>query len=124
MSANLDGSPVSATTVNGSIFLSTNRAADAHAVNGSIVAALSEIDWPGTREFRTVNGSVDLELPESCHATVKASTVWGFIQNDFGIPVRRSLPVSWMNGDINGGGPGLGLSTVNGSIHLRRSSAQ
>jgi hypothetical protein len=51
---------------------------------------------------------------------VKASTVWGFITTDFTIQVQRGFVGSSLNGSINGGGPKLEMTTVNGSIHLRK----
>lgn len=120
LTIDLPDSPVTAATVNGQIVLSTNSAASAATVNGSILATLGGVDWEGTREFTAVNGSIDLQIPAGAHAGVRANTVWGFITNDFGLHVHRTLVASWMAGDINGGGPGLTLATVNGSIHLRQ----
>ena len=125
VSADLPGSSISAGTVNGRIILFSNQPADAHSVNGSIVATLGDVSWEGTREFGTVNGTIDLEVPESCHAKVHAANVWGSLANDFAIMVHRNFVGSWFTGDINGGGPSsLVLNTVNGSIHLRRPPAQ
>jgi hypothetical protein len=124
ITVDLPDSPVSASTVNGRIVLATGKAADAHVVNGSILATLAAVDWEGTREFGTVNGSIDLEVPETCSAHVRAGNVWGSLANDFAVPVHRNLVGSWFEGDLNGGGPRLLLGTVNGSIHLRKSPAQ
>lgn len=118
--ADLPESPVTAATVNGQIVLSTNSPASAATVNGSILAALGNVGWEGSREFRAVNGSVDLQIPAGAAAAVRANTVWGFITNDFGLEVHRTVVAGWMAGDINGGGPRLALTTVNGSIHLRK----
>jgi hypothetical protein len=121
ISADLPDSRISAYTVNGRIVLSTGLPADAHVVNGSIIATLGN---EGSREFGAVNGAVDLEVPETFRASVRANTVWGVVANDFGIPVHRNLVGRWFSGDINGGGPWLALGTVNGSIHLRRAATQ
>jgi DUF4097 and DUF4098 domain-containing protein YvlB len=113
-------------TVNGRITadLPESPIAAASVVNGSIVASLANVDWSGTKEFTAVNGSIDIELPGETAATVRATAVWGALGNDFGIPVHRMLIGSWFEGNINGGGPRLALTTVNGSIHLRRSPVQ
>ena len=92
-------SAISATTVNGRIVLSTGRPADAHVVNGSIAATLGNVEWEGSRVFGAVNGAVDLELPESCHASVRASTVL-LLADDFGLPVHKNIVGSWFSGDI------------------------
>jgi hypothetical protein len=124
ISADLAESPITAATVNGRIVLTSGKTASATVVNGSIVATLANVDWSGSREFTAVNGSIDLEVPEAASASVKATTVWGALGNDFGIPVHRMLIGSWFDGDINGGGSKLVMTTVNGSIHLRKSPAQ
>jgi hypothetical protein len=117
--ADLPDSPIFAETVNGRIVLS-GKDAEAQAVNGSILAALAGVDWEGVRKFRTVNGAVDVELPAAASATVRANLLFGLITTDFPIPVHRGFVGSWMHGDINGGGPKIVMSTVNGSIHLRK----
>ena len=124
ITADLPDSAISASTVNGRILLSTGKPADAHTVNGTILATLGAIDWTGAREFATVNGTVDILVPESSQAHVRASNIWGSVSNDFVIPVHHNLVGSWFEGDLNGGGPRLVLSTVSGSIHLRRPPSQ
>jgi hypothetical protein len=124
VAADLPDSPISATTVNGRIIVTTGKPADAHAVNGTILATLRSVDWDGTREFASVNGNVDIVVPESSRCHVRAGNVWGSLANDFAIPVHRNPVGSWFEGDLNGGGPRLLLGTVNGSIHLRRPPAQ
>jgi hypothetical protein len=124
ITADLAESPIAAATVNGRVVLNSGKPVSASVVNGSIVATLAGVDWSGTKEFTAVNGSIDIEMPGDAAATVRATTVWGALGNDLGIPVHRMLVGSWFDGDINGGGPKLALTTVNGSIHLRRSPVQ
>ncbi len=104
--------------MNGRISLTTARTASAHVVNGSIFASLDAVE--GTGEFKTVNGTVDLEIPEAASATIHAGLVFGLITTDFALHVHRGFVASRMDGDLNGGGPKLFLETVNGSIHLRK----
>ena len=122
--ADLPDSPISAFSVNGRIDLSTNQAADAHTVNGSIVAELGAVEGTSNREFRTVNGSVDVQIPEFADVTVDAGLVFGWMTTEFSVPIHRWFIGSTMKGDINRGGAGLRLSTVNGSIHLRKEPAE
>jgi hypothetical protein len=124
ITADLPGSPISAATVNGRIVLSTGKPSDAHVVNGSILATLGSVEWAGSREFGAVNGAIDIELPDSAHASVRANTIAGSLANDFGLTVQRTIVGSRFSGDINGGGSSLALGTVVGSIHLRRTPAQ
>jgi len=72
-------------------------------------------------DFSTVNGSITLELPEDAGAEVTAKSVNGGIETDFPILVQRAGFVGRsLHGTIGRGGPRLELSTVNGSIRLRR----
>lgn len=115
-----------ATSVNGQIAVSTTGAAQATTVNGSIIAALASVEWTGTRSFTTVNGSIDATIPASANVVVHASTVSGTISADFPLTVRGPSGFfcgteSTLNGTLGSGGRDLNLTTVNGSIHLRKS---
>src|SRR2546429_7486514 len=58
--AAVGSSDVEATTVNGSIRISTTGYAEAQTVNGEIVASLGRATWSDALEFRTVNGGVKI----------------------------------------------------------------
>jgi hypothetical protein len=113
---------VAATTVNGSIEVSTSGRAEAQTVNGSIRARAGRADWAGDAEFKTVNGSITLTLPTDTAADVRAETVNGEIETDFPLTVTGRVSRRHLSGTIGGGGRSLELETVNGSIHLRKSS--
>jgi hypothetical protein len=117
----LDGD-VSVRTVNGSVQLSTNGHADAQTVNGSIRADAGRADWNGDAQFKTVNGSITVTLPSSMAADVKAETVNGTIETDFALTVSGRVSRRHLSGTIGGGGRSLEMETVNGSIHLKKSS--
>lgn len=117
--ANL-ASDVSATTVNGSIRISTSGYAEAETVNGSIVASMGRATWSDALDFRTVNGGITLELPANLSAEVRAKTVNGDIVTDFPLLVMGRLGPRSLNGTIGNGGRRLDLSTVNGTIKLRK----
>ncbi len=124
--SDLDGD-VEASTVNGSIELSTSGRAQAQTVNGSIRASAGRSDWESDAEFRTVNGSITVTLPASTAANVKAETVNGEIETDFALTMNGGVRLTGrrirrLSGTIGGGGHVLELETVNGSIHLRKSS--
>jgi len=117
---------IHATTVNGQIAISTSGTVQATTVNGSIVATLSGTDWSGSRSFTTVNGSIDVGVPASADLVVHASTVSGAISTDFPLAVRNANGFmcgsgATLNGTIGSGAGALNLTTVNGSIHLRKS---
>ena len=117
--ANLS-SDVDATTVNGSIRISTTGYAEARTVNGSIVAAIGRGTWSDALDFTTVNGGITLDLPANLSTEVRASTVNGEIVTDFPLIVTGRLGPRRLNGTIGSGGRRLDLSTVNGTIKLRK----
>jgi hypothetical protein len=111
-------------TVNGSVTLETRGHAEASTVNGSVRARMGTMGVEGSLDFKTVNGSITLELPEGAGAEVSASNVNGGIETDFPITVRRVGFVGHrLRGTIGDGGPRLELSTVNGSIRIRKAHA-
>ncbi len=108
-------------TVNGSVVLETRGRAEANTVNGSVRARLGRLGPDGAVEFTTVNGGITLEIPGTLDADLSARTVNGGIETDFPITVQGSfLGRHRLSGTIGRGGPRIELSTVNGSIHLRK----
>lgn len=106
-------------SVNGSVDVATTGYAEASTVNGSVDVAMGSTTWPGHLDFVTVNGEITLELPAGVKADVEASTINGDISTDFPLTVDR-VGRSRVRGTIGGGGAGLSLTTVNGSIRLRK----
>lgn len=111
---------VKATTVNGDVDVRTTGFAEARTVNGDIMLRLGRSSFTEDVEFETVNGSITVEMPEGLNADFRASTVNGSIDSDFPITVTGKVSRRSLRGTIGGGGPELRLSTVNGSIRLRR----
>jgi hypothetical protein len=120
ISAGLPASEIVANAVNGQIVVSTRMPVTANLVNGTILASLEGENWTGGRGLHTVNGSIDVEVPETIDAEVKAGTVWGFLTTDFPIQVQHGFVGSSLIGSINHGGAKLEMTTVNGSIHLQK----
>jgi len=117
----LDGDVV-AMSVNGSIEVSTRGAVEASTVNGSIHARMGVSSWRDEIAFRTVNGRIDLTLPEDANAEVSASTVNGDISTDLPLRVKGRFGPKRMSGTLGDGGGRLSLETVNGGIRLRSAS--
>lgn len=111
---------VDAATVNGSVRVQTAGRAVARTVNGSIDARLGRADGSEPLSFETVNGRIEVELPEGAAADVDARTVNGSIDSDFPLEMRGRWSRTRASGEIGGGGRQLELRTVNGSIRLRR----
>jgi len=113
---------VDARTVNGSVSLSTRGPGTAHTVNGSIRATVGDLSDGAPLEFDTVNGSITLNFAVEPDATVEARTVNGSISTDYPLTVEGRWGPKKLSGKLGAGGRRIELSTVNGSIALRRSS--
>jgi hypothetical protein len=109
-------------SVNGSVTLETSSYGSATTVNGSVHARLGQADWDDELEFTTVNGRIDLTLPSGTNADVKAHTVNGGLEADFPVTVRGKWGPKRIQGTIGRGGRSLVLSTVNGSMEIRRAN--
>jgi Toastrack DUF4097 len=111
-------SDVEASTVNGSVEVTTTGFAHASTVNGSIAAAMGVIDAQGMR-FSTVNGSIDLDIPNDIDADIDASWVNGGIESDLAMELVGRISKRSASGSFGEGGPDIELRTVNGSIRIR-----
>ena len=96
--------PVTLATVNGSTTFSTSSYGEASTVNGSIRGAMGASGWSDALAFRTVNGSITLELPPDLSADVRASTVNGEISTDFPLTVTGRVSRRHVAGTIGAGG--------------------
>jgi len=108
------------TTVNGDVRITTSGLAEASTVNGGIDVIMGQATWTDELEFSTVNGSIELEFPGALNADVEASTVNGSISTDWPLTVTGKWGPKRVHGRIGSGGRDLTLSTVNGSISLRK----
>lgn len=111
---------VRASTVNGSVRVSTTGLAEASTVNGSVYAEMGRADWTNDLEFSTVNGGITLIIPGKLDTEVRASTVNGDIESDWPLTVTGRFNNRRLRGTIGNGGRGLSLSTVNGEIRLKK----
>jgi hypothetical protein len=108
-------------TVNGDARVETTGLAEASTVNGSVYASFGRPDWSRELDFSTVNGSVTVEMPDETNARVSANTVNGSLESDFPLTITGRFGNRRMRGTIGSGDGGdLSLSTVNGSIRLKR----
>jgi hypothetical protein len=113
-----------AETVNGAVRLESTGTATANTVNGAITARMGRADWQGALRLKTVNGAVEVTLPENASTEVKASTVNGGIETDFPLTVTGRVGPRSISGTIGSGGRQLELNTVNGGITLRKAGAR
>jgi len=122
LEANSLGADADVSTVNGSVDVSAAGHVEAATVNGSIRASMGRSDWESIAKFTTVNGGITLTLPANLNADVRAETVNGDLETDFPMTVTGKFGPRHMRGTIGSGGRSLELTTVNGSIHLRKAS--
>jgi hypothetical protein len=113
---------VKASTVNGSVRVTTTGLAEASTVNGSVYVEMGRADWTNELEFSTVNGGITLILPDKLDAEVRASTVNGDLVTDYPMTISGRFGPRRMRGTIGAGGRSLSLSTVNGEIRLRKAT--
>ncbi len=110
---------VDASLVNGKAHISDlSGEASISSVNGSIEANYASLSNVREIRLKSVNGSIELGLPASPNADVKASTVNGGIKSDFPLTVQGSFVGHNVNGTLGSGGTRIDLSNVNGSIHI------
>ena len=120
MSAEGLKSDVRASSVNGSVRVSTTGLAEASTVNGSVYAEMGRANWNNDLEFSTVNGGITLILPAKLDTEVRATTVNGEIESDYPMTIQGRIGPRRLRGTIGAGGRGLNLSTVNGEIRLKK----
>ncbi|PYX88201.1 MAG: hypothetical protein DMG68_09220, partial [Acidobacteria bacterium] len=112
---------VRADTVNGSVRVSTAAWAQADTVNGSIKVRMGNADWSGTLKLDSVNGSVELEMPDDLSADVRFSSVNGHMNTDFPLTTTGNFGAGHSaHGKIGNGGRELVIDTVNGNVELRK----
>lgn len=116
------GHVVHASTVNGSVRVSTKAWAEASSVNGSIEASMGSADWNGKLRIDSVNGSIHLTLPDTLNTDVKFSSVNGRLHTDFPLTVNGSMSGRRVEGRVGSGGRELVVETVNGNVELRKGS--
>ncbi len=92
--------------------------AELSTVNGGIEATYASLNKVREIKLKSVNGPIELGLPNSPNAEVKASTVSGGIRSDFPLQVQGSYVGKNLNGTLGSGGTQIELSNVNGSIHI------
>jgi hypothetical protein len=112
--------PVLVTTVNGDASFSTSAHGEASSVNGSITGAMGSTMWNDGLRFRSVNGSVSLDLPPDASTDVDVSTVNGSISTDFPMTIAGRINPKRLNGTIGAGGRTMSIETVNGSVTIRK----
>ena len=111
---------VIANTVNGGVIArSAGGPVRAKTVNGQVTVRSGVVDG-NNLDYSTVNGSITIELPAATNASLDMRTPNGSVSSDFPVTVEGTFSAHRMHGTIGKGGPTIKLSTVNGSIRLRK----
>ncbi len=109
----------------------------AHALNGKLVVSFDRITPGKAMSFSTLNGSIDVTLPPDTKANLKMKADNGDIYTDFDLQLNPNKAPTVedgrdrggkyrvridraMVGTINGGGPELTFTTLNGRIYIRK----
>lgn len=102
----------------------------ANATNGNVIAHFNKLTLDKPNSFLSVNGFVDVTLPNETGADLQLHTVNGEAYTDWDIKIDKdatnAMPeIANMNmfnieGSINGGGIPISIQSVNGDIYLRK----
>jgi hypothetical protein len=106
-----------------------------NSVNGKIRAIFSAVDPASPMMFSSLEGNIELYIPEKVNANLKLRSENGDLFSEFTIkPLRRQTEVKnndrgnvysledWTVGMLNNGGPEYFVSTYNGNIYLKKYS--
>ncbi len=129
---------VDADITNGPLrILNVSGAVVAHALNGEVKVTMDRLQGNKPMAFSSLNGDVDVTLPADVKARVKTKSDHGDVYTDFEItlgPSGRAVVEDGRSsggkykvqldrslvGTINGGGPELSFTTLNGRIFIRK----
>jgi hypothetical protein len=113
---------VDAGTVNGEVDITTSGGrARATNVNGGVRARLGRLESDASMQFTTVNGNVTVEFTGDSGADLDMSTVNGTLNTNFEMTLQGRLDPKRLRSHVGPpGGPRIRLSTVNGSVDIRR----
>lgn len=87
-------------------------------INGALEADYTSLNNVREIRLKSVNGSINLRLPQSPNAEVSASTVSGNISTDFPLKVEGHWAGKSVSGTLGSGGVQIKLDNVNGSIRM------
>lgn len=113
---------VEVSAVNGAIRVETGGGPlRVSSVNGGVHVRVTSESAATDMDFSTVNGSVYAELPANFGADVRMTTVNGTLNSDYAMTVQGRIDPHNLSAHVGApGGPRITLSTVNGSIDLRK----
>jgi hypothetical protein len=112
-------SEVRAETINGGVEVETsNGPVSAKSVNGDIRVRMDRLTGDEDMEYKTVNGSITVYLPEQIDADLEMTTVNGSLSADYPITLVGRINPRHIRARIGQGGRQMSFKTVNGSVRL------
>lgn len=131
---------ISADATNGNITLDHDGGSIvASAMNGRILATVTQLDPSKPSSFSSLNGTIDVTLPADVKANLRMKTSQGDIYMDDGFNFQTTRTPAGTNqgqrndqgmyvvkidrtiyGTLNGGGPELRVENFNGNIYIRK----
>jgi hypothetical protein len=113
-------SDVEASTVSGSVYVSTSGVAMGRTVSGDVEVDMGSLDWRSL-DFRTVSGDITVRLPGDLGADVEFEYLSGDFSTDFDM-ARERVKERWVGSEVRGtigdGGRSLTFETVSGDVKL------
>jgi hypothetical protein len=113
---------VKAETVNGAVDVD-GASSDIRlaTVNGSVSARFEALGGDQRVDCESVNGRIELDLPDSASASVSVDTVNGGIDaDDFGLEADKGFVGRSLEGVIGDGSARISANTVNGAVKIRK----
>lgn len=108
-------------TVNGGIDASTSSGGiSAVTVNGNVNATTKALPPGSEVKVVTVNGSITVTLPVKLDADITAKAVSGGVQSEYPVAISSGMLGKKIEGRVGAGGVKIDLTTVNGSIELKK----
>ena len=110
----------------------------AHSLNGEVFVTLDRIDPSKPMSFSTMNGDIDVTLPDNFRGNLRMKTDHGEIFSDFDVKIDsggggittadgKQKDGTYhlrfdrtLRGTVNGGGPEFQFTSFNGQIYIRK----
>jgi hypothetical protein len=114
--------PVHVEAVNGRVTVTgLANDADVSSVNGTVEATFDRVT--GSSRVHAVNGRVSVTVPSDASLRVRAHSLNGSIDNDFGLPESRGRFIGHdLDGKLGQGDASLEVNTVNGHVAIRHAN--
>ena len=128
---------VEANSLKGAVRITnTEGSVVAHSLNGKVIVSLNRVTPDKAMAFSTMNGDIDVTMPADTKARLRLKNDHGEVWSDFEMKLESTPKVEttakaadgkykvkferMVTGTINGGGPEMSFTTLNGQIRIRQ----